>query len=149
MSNTLYVGTYTPRGLIVKDLAKYLKLDVKIVEDKESDKKYAENFPLNKIPAFIGKNGFKLTETIAIAYYCMFSDKLKLFFISTRQYHDENLFNIIQLSLSEWVQMVITHMSITYTLRIWSCWRERKCVSFHWLPFTNRKKWFLWLVMKS
>lgn len=80
MSSTLYVGTYTPRGLIVKDLAKYLKLDVKIVEDKESDKKYVENFPLNKVPAFIGKNGFKLTETIAIAYYCMFSDKLKLFF---------------------------------------------------------------------
>lgn len=72
MSNTLYVATFTPRALVTVGLAKFLKLDVEIVEDRESDERYTKSFPLNKVPAFIGKNGFKLTETIAIAYYCMF-----------------------------------------------------------------------------
>ncbi|GAV54304.1 hypothetical protein ZYGR_0AL00360 [Zygosaccharomyces rouxii] len=69
MSSSLYIIEKSPRGQLVSDLVKYLNLDVKIVTDRESDAAYKKNFPLNKIPAFIGKNGFKLTETVAVIYY--------------------------------------------------------------------------------
>lgn len=80
MSSNLYIIDKSPRGQIVADLAQYLKLDVNVVTDRESDATYTKNFPLKKIPAFIGKNGFKLTEVIAISYYRMF-DFFFLFYV--------------------------------------------------------------------
>lgn len=71
MSSRLYIIEGSPRGQIVADLVKYLKLDVDIITERESDTTYKKNFPLNKIPAFIGKNGFKLSETVAVVYYRM------------------------------------------------------------------------------
>lgn len=66
---TLYT-TSQVRGVSPKALIKHFKLDI-AVEDKEAAA-YKANFPLNKIPAFIGPKGFKLTEAIAINVYRMY-----------------------------------------------------------------------------
>ncbi|CCG25611.1 Cam1 translation elongation factor eEF1 gamma [Candida orthopsilosis Co 90-125] len=62
---TLY-ATQQIRSLPAKALAKYFNLDIKI---SDKDAAYEKNFPLNKIPAFIGPKGFTLTEVIAICLY--------------------------------------------------------------------------------
>ncbi|QLL34193.1 hypothetical protein HG536_0G00500 [Torulaspora globosa] len=64
---TLY-ACRSPRVRLVKALIKYLKLDIEIVNAAESAQ-FAELFPLKKMPAFVDAKGYKLTETIAIAYY--------------------------------------------------------------------------------
>lgn len=66
---TLFV-TEQARGIAPKAIVKHFNLDVKI-SDKE-DAAYKKAFPLNKIPAFVGPKGFKLTEAIAISIYCMY-----------------------------------------------------------------------------
>ncbi|CAI5758246.1 unnamed protein product [Candida verbasci] len=65
MSEVLYV-TQQIRSLLPKALVKYFKLDIKLSDKDDSYHKY---FTLNKIPAFIGKKGFKLHEIIAIVIY--------------------------------------------------------------------------------
>ena len=59
------------RGLPCKALVNHFKLDVTVAD--KSDKRYVDNFPLGKIPAFIGTKGFKLTEAIAIVIYRKYS----------------------------------------------------------------------------
>lgn len=83
--NTLYVLPPSPRSVLILALAKYLKIDVDVVDiTKSKDEKFTKAFPLGKAPAFIGENGFKLHEVIAIAYYCM---SIKIFFSSEVGYH--------------------------------------------------------------
>ncbi|KAL6453058.1 CAM1 Elongation factor 1-gamma 1 [Candida maltosa Xu316] len=62
---TLY-ATQQIRSLAPKALVKHFKLDVKVTD---KDDVYHKNFPLNKIPAFVGPKGFKLHEVIAISLY--------------------------------------------------------------------------------
>ncbi|CAK9439142.1 uncharacterized protein LODBEIA_P33660 [Lodderomyces beijingensis] len=62
---TLYV-TEQIRSLTPKAIVEYFKLDVKL---SDKDSAYEKSFPLNKIPAFIGPKGFRLTEVIAISVY--------------------------------------------------------------------------------
>ncbi|SSD60837.1 uncharacterized protein SCODWIG_02598 [Saccharomycodes ludwigii] len=69
---TLYIFPQSPRGSFPAALAKYFNLDVQVKYISECGEEFAAKFPLKKIPAFAGKNGFKLTEVIAISYYCMF-----------------------------------------------------------------------------
>ena len=54
-------------------LAKENKLDIEIVETKPpvTDPEYAKINLLKKIPTFVGSNGYILSETMAIAIYCM------------------------------------------------------------------------------
>ncbi|CUM64999.1 uncharacterized protein PRCAT00002617001 [Priceomyces carsonii] len=66
---TLYVAEQA-RGFVPKALVKHFNLDVKIAG--KDDENYKKNFPLNKIPAFIGPKGFKLTEVIAVSIYCKY-----------------------------------------------------------------------------
>lgn len=66
---TLYV-TDQARAFAPKALVKYFNLDIAI-ENKEAPA-YKAAFPLNKIPAFIGPKGFKLTEIIAVSVYRMY-----------------------------------------------------------------------------
>lgn len=68
---TLYGGP-SPRVRLLKALIGYFKLDIEIVNAKESAE-FAELFPLKKIPAFVDAKGYRLTELIAIAYYCKFT----------------------------------------------------------------------------
>lgn len=69
---TLYSSKTSPSAHVLAGLIKHLKLDVEIVNAKESAQ-FAEHFPLKKIPAFIDAKGFKLTELPAIAFYRMFN----------------------------------------------------------------------------
>ncbi|CAI1541575.1 hypothetical protein SEUBUCD646_0K01390 [Saccharomyces eubayanus] len=66
---TLYISK-SPRNFASKALISHFKLDVKIVE-KDQASEFASLFPLKQVPAFLGPKGFKLTEAIAIQYYCM------------------------------------------------------------------------------
>lgn len=68
---TLYVNTL-PRGILPKALVKALNLDI-TVADADTSEEFAKYFPLKKVPAFVGPNGAKLTEVIAITYYCMYT----------------------------------------------------------------------------
>ncbi|CAI4814245.1 AAC_collapsed_G0055460.mRNA.1.CDS.1 [Saccharomyces cerevisiae] len=65
---TLYanfkIRTWVPRGLV-----KALKLDVKVVTPDAAAEQFARDFPLKKVPAFVGPKGYKLTEAMAINYY--------------------------------------------------------------------------------
>ncbi|KAG7701931.1 hypothetical protein KL929_000734 [Ogataea haglerorum] len=64
---TLYAGEAT-RVLAAKGVVKALDLDVKFGE--KTDEAFQKNFPLGKVPAFIGPRGYKLNEAIAVLYYC-------------------------------------------------------------------------------
>lgn len=51
-------------------LIKHFKLDVDVSD--RSAKAYKDNFPLNKVPTFLGPKGFKLSEAIAVNIYRMY-----------------------------------------------------------------------------
>ena len=65
---TLYanfrIRTWVPRGLV-----ETLKLDIKVVTPDSAAEEFARDFPLKKVPAFVGPKGYKLTEAMAINYY--------------------------------------------------------------------------------
>ncbi|ODQ66777.1 putative translation elongation factor 1-gamma [Nadsonia fulvescens var. elongata DSM 6958] len=68
VSGTLFTLP-SPRSFIIEAIVKAYKLDVKISDKSTSE--FEANFPLKKYPAFLGEDGFVLTETIAIAYYLL------------------------------------------------------------------------------
>ncbi|KAI3405289.2 hypothetical protein KGF56_001901 [Candida oxycetoniae] len=57
---------WTLRSVAPKALVKHFNLDVAF---SDKDATYEKYFPLNKIPAFVGPKGLKLTEVIAICIY--------------------------------------------------------------------------------
>ncbi|EJS41381.1 cam1p [Saccharomyces arboricola H-6] len=65
---TLYanfrIRTWVPRSLV-----RVLKLDVNVVVPDTAGEQFARDFPLKKVPAFVGPKGYKLTEAMAINYY--------------------------------------------------------------------------------
>lgn len=63
---TLYVNEKV-RGILPKALVQHLGLDIEI---KEPDAVFEKTFPHNKIPAFIGQDGFAINEIIAVSLYC-------------------------------------------------------------------------------
>lgn len=65
---TLFVKERS-RNKIPRALVKHYKLDYQIVDNDEELAKY---FPLKLIPALLEKDGFKLTETIAVSVYRMY-----------------------------------------------------------------------------
>lgn len=70
MSQGTLFTTQLVRGLTPRALIKYFKLDVEIKDNEAAE--FKDNFPLKKVPAFIGPKGLKLHETIAITYYCTY-----------------------------------------------------------------------------
>jgi Glutathione S-transferase, N-terminal domain len=69
-------------------------LDIEIVETKPpvQDIEYFKLNPLGRVPTFVGANGYILTETMAIAIYCM--SKLSLI----RPVHHSKMSHIINFS---------------------------------------------------
>lgn len=65
-AGTLYIMLRASRPYSI--LIQQLGLDIEVV-DYEKDPTFVENFPLKKTPAFLGADGFKLTETIAVLEY--------------------------------------------------------------------------------
>ena len=53
-------------------IAKANNLDIELVETRPPNTapEYLKLNPLNRIPTFVGQNGFILTEVMAIAIYC-------------------------------------------------------------------------------
>lgn len=65
---TLYeFSTPKARSVLPRRLVEYFKLDVKF--GTTEDAAFIENFPLKKVPAFIGADGTLLTESIAVNLY--------------------------------------------------------------------------------
>ncbi|KAL6940853.1 hypothetical protein ACO0QE_004771 [Hanseniaspora vineae] len=100
---TLYTFP-SPRSTILEALIKAYKIDVTVKVGAES-KEFATYFPLKKAPAFVGPKGFKLTECIAIAYYCMLINLLLLLlyvvFLANVTWlahynNEENMINLIE-----------------------------------------------------
>jgi elongation factor 1-gamma len=62
-----------PRTTAIKAVAKANDLELNIVEADTAapSVEHAKAHKLGKIPAFIGEDGFALSECIAIAVYCM------------------------------------------------------------------------------
>lgn len=59
------------RTVAVTAIVKHFNLDVKIVAPADDKATFDKYFPVGKVPAFVGPKGLKLTESIAIAIYCM------------------------------------------------------------------------------
>ncbi|QLQ81885.1 hypothetical protein HG537_0G01390 [Torulaspora globosa] len=66
------IRSWVPRALV-----KYLGLNVEIVDpySEEAAEEFAKQFPLKKLPAFLGPRGFKLTEQMAINHYLINSSR--------------------------------------------------------------------------
>ncbi|CCD25120.1 translation elongation factor EF1B gamma NDAI_0E03030 [Naumovozyma dairenensis CBS 421] len=75
---TLYAN-FRIRTVVPRALVKTFNLDVKLVEPEKAQEQFARDFPLKKVPAFVGPKGFKLTESMAINFYLIsLSDDEKL-----------------------------------------------------------------------
>jgi hypothetical protein len=66
LSETMANAQGKSRVALPESLIKYFKLDIKV---STFDKDYISNFPLKRVPAFLGSDGFKLTEAIAVDLY--------------------------------------------------------------------------------
>ncbi|SCU79745.1 LAME_0B00188g1_1 [Lachancea meyersii CBS 8951] len=65
---TLYAWT-NARGMLPRGLVEWLKIDMDVANPSDNVEEFKKLFPLGKNPAFLGKDGFELTEVIAIVYY--------------------------------------------------------------------------------
>jgi elongation factor 1-gamma len=68
---TLYVQDGTIRPILSDLLVRHYNLDIKLIDTKEAGPEYAEQFPLKLVPAFIGRNTYKLTESIPVNIYLL------------------------------------------------------------------------------
>lgn len=71
MSLGTLFGIDETRSILPGGLVRAFKLDVKI-EARDSAAHVAAGFPSHKVPAFLGPHGYKLQESIAVLYYCMY-----------------------------------------------------------------------------
>ncbi|KAM3162867.1 Elongation factor 1-gamma 1 [Lachancea thermotolerans] len=65
---TLY-GNFRIRTWVPQAIIKKFGLDIKIIAPEDNEQQFAKDFPLKKVPGFLGPEGFKLTETMAVMYY--------------------------------------------------------------------------------
>lgn len=73
-------------------VAKENNLDIELVETKTpvQDIEYFKLNPLGRVPTFEGTNGYVLTETMAIAVYCMSSSpfsSLQIIYLQDEPYY--------------------------------------------------------------
>lgn len=81
-----YVVQDQPRAVATKAVAKAngLELNVSLVEAGKPTAEHLKAHPLGKFPAFLGEDGFALSESIAIAIYGMYTPPTSdVFFSST------------------------------------------------------------------
>jgi len=64
---TLYILKDNAHPLLSEELVKHFKLDIKI---SDRDEVANASFPLGRVPSFIGVDGFKVSESIAVNLYC-------------------------------------------------------------------------------
>ena len=85
------------RTTVLLVIAEANKLDIELVHTQppNTDTEYLKLNPLNRIPTFVGADGFRLTEVLAIAIYCGFYHSPKF-----QTYKMSQIIHL-QLSLSE------------------------------------------------
>jgi elongation factor 1-gamma len=68
----LYGFPDNARSVVLLAVAKENNLDIELVETRPPNvsTEYLKLNPLGRIPTFVGKNDFILTEAIAVAIYC-------------------------------------------------------------------------------
>lgn len=71
----LYTSKKFVRPIAPACLAKYYKLDINVVEIDDDKAKFSQEFPLQRVPAYIEPGGFKLTEAVAITTFLVKSTK--------------------------------------------------------------------------
>ncbi|EEH16807.1 hypothetical protein PABG_06894 [Paracoccidioides brasiliensis Pb03] len=82
----IYGMADNPRTTACRVAAKANNLDVKLIEQSTvPEAEYAKYNPLNKIPTFVGSNGFVLTECIAIAVYLVSQNEKTTLLGKTKQ----------------------------------------------------------------
>ncbi|AET38268.1 translation elongation factor EF1B gamma Ecym_2548 [Eremothecium cymbalariae DBVPG len=70
MSQGTLISNNRIRCWVPRALVEYLNLDVKVLVAEENQDIWASNFPLKKVPCFLGPGGeFKLSEVIAVMVY--------------------------------------------------------------------------------
>ena len=72
---TRYVYQNGPRTTVLEVVAKANGLDLEVIDSfkkGDSTPDHLKAHPLGKVPAFLGADGFALSEVIAIAIYCMY-----------------------------------------------------------------------------
>ncbi|GMM30503.1 hypothetical protein DAMA08_032480 [Martiniozyma asiatica (nom. inval.)] len=67
VQGTIFLNLASPRSSLFKDIIEYLGLDIEIAP--KTDPRLAANFPLQRTPSYLGSDGFKLHETIAILVF--------------------------------------------------------------------------------
>lgn len=72
-SGKLYSYNGNARTTALLAVAKANALDVEVLDVKPHDEKLVEEFPLGRVPGFIGADGYKLHECTAIAIYCKYT----------------------------------------------------------------------------
>lgn len=77
------------RSIVPAAIVKHFNLDVKIVAPANDAATFKKYFPTERVPAFVGPKGLKLTEVIAVSIYCMLPTASLM-----------RLFHLLQLSLS-------------------------------------------------
>ncbi|KIW17213.1 hypothetical protein PV08_04404 [Exophiala spinifera] len=67
----LYGSKDNARSTVLLAVAKENNLDIELIDTRppQTDPEYLKVNPLNRVPTFVGANGFLLTEAIAIAIY--------------------------------------------------------------------------------
>ncbi|SCU89862.1 LADA_0F00166g1_1 [Lachancea dasiensis] len=67
-AGTLY-AIKNARGMLPRALVEWLELDIELVNPSDKAEEFKSLFPLGKNPAYQGRDGFQLTEVIAVLYY--------------------------------------------------------------------------------
>lgn len=81
LADTNQIPQGNPRSIAIRAVAKENKLDLEIVPTEPSkgvSQDYLKINPLGRIPAFVGADGYTLTECMAIAIYGMFNNNVHL-----------------------------------------------------------------------
>mgnify|MGYP003366637923 CR=1 FL=1 len=63
-------GNGQTRAILPTGLVKAFGLDIEFADSKSEA--HLAAFPEGLVPAFVGEKGFKISESIAVLYYCMF-----------------------------------------------------------------------------
>ncbi|ODV88072.1 hypothetical protein CANARDRAFT_193144 [[Candida] arabinofermentans NRRL YB-2248] len=102
---TLYLNLASPRSSLFKDLVEYLKLDIKISD--QSDPNFVANFPLKKVPTFIGPDNYILSEAVALLIYLISLAPSGHNFYGKNIYEQGQVWKYTSFVNSEWISTLV------------------------------------------
>ncbi|KAH3666770.1 hypothetical protein OGAPHI_003219 [Ogataea philodendri] len=102
---TLFLNLASPRSSLFKDLAEYLNLDIKISDNK--DPVFIKNFPLKRVPTFIGPDNYILHEAVAILIYLISLAPNGHNFYGKNIYEQGQVWKWVSFVNSEWISELV------------------------------------------